>query len=220
MDAFPKLVSCCRLRRDLPGADRPHDAWVRQCAEVKHMTKAPVGPICAASTTTRSRMPQIAPQPRPSGRRIDRVVTGSGSARPIWCYTRPVEVVERLADLPIADREMILAATGAAPQGLNAPLRSTAILSKGEDGRKRAAKNRAATAAKAQYGDILYRGEGSVALADDQPPRPVLKAFREQTLDEIIDARQIDREDPTIALCRDQRGAGDKSFSRAAISTR
>src|SRR6266850_3436666 len=75
--------------------------------------------------------------------------------------------------------------------------------------KKPAAKKRSAT--KRRYGDILYEVRDHVAWATINRPR-VLNAFREQTLDELIDALKSTREDPSIA-CAVVTGAGDKAFS-------
>ena len=61
------------------------------------------------------------------------------------------------------------------------------------------------------YGDILYEVKDQVAWITINRPR-VMNAFREQTLDEMIDAVKSTREDPSIA-CIVFRGAGDKAFS-------
>src|SRR6266852_5502032 len=61
------------------------------------------------------------------------------------------------------------------------------------------------------YGDILYEMKDQVAWVTINRPR-VLNAFREQTLDELIDALRSTREDPSIA-CAVVTGAGDKAFS-------
>ena len=75
--------------------------------------------------------------------------------------------------------------------------------------KKPAAKKRSTT--KRQYDDILYEVKDQVAWATINRPR-VLNAFREQTLDELIDALKSTREDPSIA-CAVVTGAGDKAFS-------
>src|ERR1700730_572271 len=75
--------------------------------------------------------------------------------------------------------------------------------------KKPAAKKRSAT--KRQYNDMLYEVKDQVAWATINRPR-VLNAFREQTLDELIDALRSTREDPSIA-CAVVPGAGDKAFS-------
>ena len=62
-----------------------------------------------------------------------------------------------------------------------------------------------------QYEDILYEVKDQVAWVTINRPR-VLNAFREQTLDEMIDALKSTREDPSI-VCAVVTGAGDKSFS-------
>jgi dihydroxynaphthoic acid synthetase len=62
-----------------------------------------------------------------------------------------------------------------------------------------------------KYRDILYQVEDQVAWVTINRPR-VLNAFREQTLDEMIDALKSTREDPSI-VCAVVTGAGDKAFS-------
>src|SRR6478736_2140473 len=62
-----------------------------------------------------------------------------------------------------------------------------------------------------KYGDILYEVKDQVAWVTINRPR-VMNAFREQTLDELIDALRSTREDPSIA-CAVVTGAGDKAFS-------
>ncbi len=61
------------------------------------------------------------------------------------------------------------------------------------------------------YKDILFEIKDQVAWITINRPR-VLNAFREQTLDEMIDAVKLTREDPSIA-CIVFTGAGDKAFS-------
>src|SRR6195256_4613808 len=61
------------------------------------------------------------------------------------------------------------------------------------------------------YRDILYEVTDQVAWVTIDRPR-VLNAFREQTLDELIDALKSTRDDPSIA-CAVVTGAGDKAFS-------
>src|SRR5262249_60122876 len=61
------------------------------------------------------------------------------------------------------------------------------------------------------YTDILYDVKDQVAWVTINRPR-VLNAFREQTLDELIDALKATRHDPSIA-CAVVTGAGDKAFS-------
>jgi dihydroxynaphthoic acid synthetase len=61
------------------------------------------------------------------------------------------------------------------------------------------------------YRDILYEVKDEVAWVTINRPR-VLNAFREQSLDEMIDALRSTREDPSIA-CAVVTGAGDKAFS-------
>jgi naphthoate synthase len=66
-------------------------------------------------------------------------------------------------------------------------------------------------AANGDYRDILYDVKDQVAWVTINRPR-VLNAFREQTLDELIDALRATRHDPSIA-CAVVTGAGDKAFS-------
>jgi naphthoate synthase len=61
------------------------------------------------------------------------------------------------------------------------------------------------------YRDILYQLKDQVAWVTINRPR-VLNAFREQTLDEMIDALRSLREDPSI-VCAVVTGAGDRAFS-------
>jgi naphthoate synthase len=61
------------------------------------------------------------------------------------------------------------------------------------------------------YRDILYEVKDQVAWVTINRPR-VLNAFREQTLDEMIDALKSTREDPSV-VCAVVTGAGDKAFS-------
>jgi naphthoate synthase len=61
------------------------------------------------------------------------------------------------------------------------------------------------------YKDIIFEVKDQVAWITINRPR-VLNAFREQTLDEMIDAVKSTREDPSIA-CIVFRGAGDRAFS-------
>jgi dihydroxynaphthoic acid synthetase len=75
---------------------------------------------------------------------------------------------------------------------------------------KRAAK-KANGATSRGYQDILYEVKDEVAWVTINRPR-VLNAFREQSLDEMIDAFKSTRNDPSIA-CAVVTGAGDKSFS-------
>src|SRR5260370_32955516 len=75
--------------------------------------------------------------------------------------------------------------------------------------KKPAAKKRGAN--ERRYSDIVYEVRDQVAWATINRPR-VLNAFREQTLDELIDALKSTREDPSIA-CAVVTGAGDKAFS-------
>ena len=66
-------------------------------------------------------------------------------------------------------------------------------------------------AKKSKYTDILYEVIDQVAWVTINRPR-VLNCFREQTLDEMIDALKSTREDPSI-VCAVVTGTGDKSFS-------
>jgi dihydroxynaphthoic acid synthetase len=66
-------------------------------------------------------------------------------------------------------------------------------------------------AADKNYTDILFEVKDQVAWITINRPR-ALNAFREQTLDQMIDAVKSTREDPTIA-CAVFTGAGDKAFS-------
>ena len=66
-------------------------------------------------------------------------------------------------------------------------------------------------AANGDYTDIIYEVKDQVAWVTINRPR-VLNAFREQTLDELIDALKATRHDPSIA-CAVVTGAGDKAFS-------
>jgi len=66
-------------------------------------------------------------------------------------------------------------------------------------------------AAGKSYSDILFEVKDQVAWITINRPR-VANAFREQTLDQMIDAVKSTREDPTIA-CAVFTGAGDKAFS-------
>src|SRR5437764_11369809 len=62
-----------------------------------------------------------------------------------------------------------------------------------------------------KYGDIIYEVHEQVAWVTINRPR-VMNAFREQSLDELIDALKSTREDPSIA-CAVVTGAGEKAFS-------
>ncbi len=62
-----------------------------------------------------------------------------------------------------------------------------------------------------RYNDILFEVKDQVAWVTINRPR-VMNAFREQTLDEMIDALKSTRDDPSIA-CAVVTGAGDKAFS-------
>src|SRR5687768_4439782 len=75
----------------------------------------------------------------------------------------------------------------------------------------KAASKPAAPSGARDYEDILYEVKDQVAWVTINRPR-VLNAFREQTLDEMIDALKSTREDPSI-VCAVVTGAGDKSFS-------
>jgi naphthoate synthase len=78
--------------------------------------------------------------------------------------------------------------------------------------KKRAARTApAAPPRTAVYRDILFEVKDQVAWVTINRPR-VLNAFREQTLDEMIDALRSTREDPSI-VCAVVTGAGDKAFS-------
>ncbi len=68
------------------------------------------------------------------------------------------------------------------------------------------------------YTDILYDVKDQVAWVTINRPR-VRNAFREQTLDELIDALRATRNDPSIA-CAVVTGAGDKAFSAAMWNDR
>ena len=75
--------------------------------------------------------------------------------------------------------------------------------------KKPAAKKR--NASERRYDDILYEVKDQVAWVTINRPR-VMNAFREQTLDELIDALKSTRDDPSIA-CAVVTGTGDKAFS-------
>src|SRR5215213_8457385 len=62
-----------------------------------------------------------------------------------------------------------------------------------------------------RYRDILFEVKDQVAWITINRPR-ILNAFREQSLDEMIDALKSTREDPSI-VCAVVTGAGDKAFS-------
>src|SRR5262249_1515926 len=72
-------------------------------------------------------------------------------------------------------------------------------------------KSKAPKRAARRYTDILYEVKDQVAWGTINRPR-VMNAFREQTLDQLIDALKSTREDPSIA-CAVITGAGDKAFS-------
>src|SRR2546430_15261157 len=63
-----------------------------------------------------------------------------------------------------------------------------------------------------RYRDILYEVTDQVAWVTINRER-VLNAFREQTLDELIDALRSTRADPSIA-CAVVTGAGDRKSRR------
>src|SRR4030088_642676 len=67
------------------------------------------------------------------------------------------------------------------------------------------------TANQPRYSDILYEVKDQVAWVTINRPR-VMNAFREQTLDQLIDALKSTRDDPSIA-CAAVTGAGDKALS-------
>src|SRR6266540_2890168 len=75
--------------------------------------------------------------------------------------------------------------------------------------KKPAAKKRSTN--ERRYNDILYEVRDHVAWTTINRER-VLNAFREQTLDELIDALRSTRQDPSIA-CAVVTGAGEKAFS-------
>jgi len=77
--------------------------------------------------------------------------------------------------------------------------------------RKAAARPAKTNIAAKKYSDILFEVKDQVAWITINRER-VLNAFREQTLEELIDAFKSTRHDPTIA-CAVVTGAGDKSFS-------
>src|SRR5438445_11670509 len=62
-----------------------------------------------------------------------------------------------------------------------------------------------------RYTDILFDVKDQVAWVTINRPR-VMNAFREQTLDQLIDALKSTREDPSIA-CAVVTGAGDQALS-------
>ena len=68
-----------------------------------------------------------------------------------------------------------------------------------------------AASKKKAFKDIIFEVKDQVAWITINRPR-VMNAFREQTLDEMIEAVKSTREDPSIA-CIVFTGAGDKSFS-------
>ncbi len=70
---------------------------------------------------------------------------------------------------------------------------------------------KAKKATKRKYSDIIYEVKDQVAWITINREK-VLNAFREQTLDEMIDALKFTREDPTI-VCAVITGKGNKSFS-------
>ena len=62
-----------------------------------------------------------------------------------------------------------------------------------------------------KYRDILFDVKDQIAWVTINRPR-VLNAFREQSLDEMIEALKSTREDPSI-VCAVITGAGEKAFS-------
>ena len=68
------------------------------------------------------------------------------------------------------------------------------------------------------YGDILYQVKDQVAWITINRPR-VMNAFREQTLDEMIDAVKSTREDPSIACTSCSPAPATSRFRPAATST-
>ena len=70
---------------------------------------------------------------------------------------------------------------------------------------------RSKKSAKRNYTDIIYAVKDQVAWITINREK-VLNAFREQTLDEMIDALKATREDPSI-VCAVITGKGDRSFS-------
>src|SRR6185295_15387061 len=76
--------------------------------------------------------------------------------------------------------------------------------------KKAAAKTKNKNSAR-NYRDIRYEVKDQVAWVTINRPS-VHNAFREQTLDEMIDAIRSTRKDPSIA-CAVFTGAGDKAFS-------
>ena len=79
------------------------------------------------------------------------------------------------------------------------------------EGKKPAGPKASESRAARGYEDILYEVKDQVAWVTINRPR-VLNAFREQSLDEMIDALKSTRDDPSIA-CAVVTGAGDKAFS-------
>ena len=77
--------------------------------------------------------------------------------------------------------------------------------------RKAAAKKNGSAHPEHRYEDILYEVKDQVAWVTINRER-VHNAFREQSLDEMIDALKSTREDPSIA-CAVVTGKGDKAFS-------
>lgn len=75
----------------------------------------------------------------------------------------------------------------------------------------KAGKNSKTRASTKTYSDILFEVKDQVAWVTINRPR-VQNAFREQTLDQLIDAIGSTRNDPSIA-CVVITGAGDKAFS-------
>jgi len=80
--------------------------------------------------------------------------------------------------------------------------------------RKKAVKVRASSR---KYSDILYEVKDQVAWVTINRPR-VLNSFREQTLDQMIDALKSPREDPSI-VCAVVRVPATSHSRQAAISS-
>ena len=87
----------------------------------------------------------------------------------------------------------------------------TAVKTRATKVGKPAAKAGKKSVANKKYTDILFEVKNQIAWVTINRT-PVLNAFREQTLEELIDAITSTREDPTIA-CVVVSGAGDKAFS-------
>ena len=78
-----------------------------------------------------------------------------------------------------------------------------------------AQKKSAANRSRAKYRDILIEVKDQVAWITLDRPR-ILNAFREQSLDEMIDALKSTREDPSI-VCAVITGAGSGLGEAAAV---